>query len=203
MLTLYHSPLSRSARVRWLLEELGLEHRVVTMDMRGGDGQKPEYLAKNPVGTFPTIEDDGTVMFESGAIVEWLIEQHAPGKLAPAPGASDRARYLQWLHWGEATLLPPLSDLAQHSFIRPEAERIPAMVPDAVRRLKVRLAALEKELAGRDHLLGPRFSGADVMVGYGLQLAKLLGQLGPDLPRCAVYLERLSARPAFQKAFAG
>jgi glutathione S-transferase len=203
MITLYHAPLSRSARIRWLLDELGLEHRVVTMNLRGGDGQKPEYLAKNPLGTFPTIEIDGVVMFESGAIVEWLIERHAAGRLAPAPGAPDRARYLQWLHWGEATLLPPLSDLAQHSFVRPEAERIPAVVPDAVRRLRPRLGALEKELTGRDYLLGAAFSGADVMVGYGLQLAKLLGQLGPDFPRCAAYLERLSARPAFQKAFAG
>jgi glutathione S-transferase len=200
VITLYHSALSRSCRVRWLLEELGLEYRLVTLDMKDGSLKTAEYLAKNPLGKVPTIETGGVTMFESCAILEWLSEREG-GKLAVAAGTPARPAFLQWLHWGEGSLLPPLADLAQHSFVRPAEERIPAVVPDAVRRLRAALAALEPALAGKEHLAGA-FSIADISVGYGLQLAKLLGQLdAQQFPNVAVYHERLAKRPAFQKAF--
>jgi glutathione S-transferase len=202
MITLYHAPLSRSCRVRWLLEELGLEHRIVALDIRDGSLKTPEYRAVNPLGKVPTIQTDGVTMFESGAIIEWLGERDAAGRLSVAPGTPGRPAYLQWLHWGEATLLPPLADLAQHAVVRPPEERIPAVVPDAVRRLRDVLGALDRELAGKEYLVGGSFSAADVSVGYGLQLARLLGQLNAqDFPQVAAYLERLAKRPAFQKAF--
>jgi glutathione S-transferase len=202
MITLYHAPLSRSCRVRWLLEELGLAYRLVTLDMKDGSMKTPEYLARNPLGKVPTIETAGVTMFESGAILEWLTEQDAGRRLTVAPGAASRPAFLQWLHWGEGSLLPPLADLAQHSFVRPAEERIPALVPDAVKRVRAALAALEPALAGKEYLAGGAFSAADISVGYGLQLAKLLGQLDAQaFPNTAAYLERLSKRPAFQKAF--
>ena len=202
MITLYHSPLSRSCRVRWLLEELGLEYRLVTLDMKDGSMKTPEYLAKNPLGKVPTIETDGVTLFESGAILEWLTEQDAARRLTVAPGAASRPAFLQWLHWGEGSLLPPLADLAQHSFVRPAEDRIPAVVPDAVRRVRAALAALEPALAGKEFLAGNAFSAADISVGYGLQLAKLLGPLkAEEFPNVAAYHERLAKRPAFQKAF--
>ena len=201
MITLYHAPMSRSCRVRWLLEELGLPYRVVALNMQGGDLKKPEYLAKNPLGTVPTIEDDGTTLFESGAIIEYLIERYGKGRLAPAPGSPDRPAYLQWLHWAEATALPPLSDIAQHTFLRPESERIAAIVPDARARSARVFTALDAALAGREYLVGGSFSGADVMMGYSVHLGKLLGALPPACKNASGYLEHLSARPAFHRAF--
>lgn len=203
MITLYHSPASRSARVRWLLEELGQGYRLETLSFSDGSMQSPAYLAKNPLGKVPTLEDDGVVIFESGAIVEYLLERYGKGRLAPAPGSPERPAFLQWLHWSEATCMPPIGEIAQHSFMRPEAERIPAVVVDARKRLARLLDVVEKELASRDTLLPSGFSAADVMLGYALQLAKMLGQLPADRPRTTAYLARLAARPAFQKAFSG
>jgi glutathione S-transferase len=99
--------------------------------------------------------------------------------------------------------MPPLGEIVQHAFLRPEAERIPAVVGDARRRLARVLGVVEKELGARDHLLPSGFSAADIMLGYALQLAKLLGELPADRPRAVAYLDRLAARPAFQKAFSG
>ena len=202
MLTLYHSPSSRSARVRWLLEELGIAYRLETLSFADGSLQSPAYLAKNPLGKVPTLEEDGVVIYESGAIVEYLLERHGRGRLAPAPGSPERPAFLQWLHWSEATCMYPIGEIAQHAFMRPEAERIPALVDDAKKRLARILGVVEQELATRDTLLPSGFSAADIMLGYGLQIAKLIGQLPPELPRTNAYLARLAARPAFQKAFA-
>lgn len=203
MITIYHVPASRSVRVRWLLEELGVDYRLETLSLTDGSLKTPEYLAKNPLGKVPTLEDDGVAIFESGAIVEYLLERYGRGRMAPAPGSPERPTFLQWLHWAEASFMPPLGEIVQHSFLRPESERIPGVVADARRRLGRLLDALEKELTGRDTLLPSGFSAADVMQGYGIQLAKLLGQLPADRPRVGAYLERLAARPAFQKAFSG
>jgi glutathione S-transferase len=203
LITIYHAPASRSARVRWLLEELGVEYRLETLSFGDGSMQTPAYLAKNPLGKVPTVEDGVVVIYESGAIVEYLLERYGHGRLAPAPGSPERPAFLQWLHWSEATFLRPLGEIVQHSFLRPEAERIPAVVADARKQLGRLLDVVEKELAGRDHLLPSGFSAADIMQGYGLQLAKLIGQLPADRPRVAAYLDRLAARPAFQKAFSG
>jgi len=203
VITIYHVPASRSARVRWLLEELGVDYRLETLSLTDGSLKTPEYLAKNPLGKVPTLEDGDVAIFESGAIVQHLLERYGRGRLAPAPGSPERPAFLQWLHWSEASFMPPLGEIVQHSFLRPEAERIPGVVADARRRLGRLLDVLEQELAGRDHLLPSGFSAADVMQGYGIQLAKLLGQLPADRPRVGAYLERLAARPAFQKAFSG
>jgi len=201
MITLYHAPGSRSCRVRWLLEELGLAHRIERLGFGDGSLQSPAFLAKNPTGKVPALDDDGTLLFESGAICEYLVERHGKGRLAPAPGAPGRAAYLQWLHWGEASLTPALGDIAQHAFMRPEAERIPAVVEDARKRLRKNLELLEGALAKGDYLVGSELTAADVMVAYAVQLAKMLGQLPGDLPRVNAYLARCAARPAFQKAF--
>lgn len=201
MITLYHIRGSRSCRVRWLLEELGLEYKLEPLSFRDGSLQSPAYLAKNPLAKVPTIEDDGEVLFESGAIVEYLLERYGGGRLAPKPGDPQRGKFLQWLHWCEATLCPPLGEIAQNAFMKPENERIAAVVPDAQKRLGKVLRVLEEELEQKDFLLGGEFSAADIMAGYALHLAKLLGQLGEEYPRLHAYLERLGARPAFQTGF--
>jgi glutathione S-transferase len=201
MLRLYHAPLSRSCRIRWLLEELGLPYEIVPMQINPQSLQQPDYLAKNPNGRVPTLEDGDTVVWESGAICQYLLERYGEGRLEPDVGAPERAAFLQWLHWSEATALPPISDLVQHTMLRPEHERLAAVVPDAVARIGRCLDVVERALEGREWIAGDEFTAADVMLGYTLELARLLRQLG-DRPNTRAYLERLSKRPAFQKAFA-
>jgi glutathione S-transferase len=201
MIVVHHAPKARSVRVVWLLEELGVPYRLNTLTLSREALQSAEHRRVHPLGKVPAIEDGALTMFESGAIVEYLIERYGDGRLAPPPGTPERATYLQWFHFGEATCLPPLSDLVQHSFLRPEPERIPAMVPDAHARATAWLTVLDEALATRSHVAGEAFSGADVMVGYAVALAKLVGLLGPSHPHVTAYLTRLETRPAFRKAF--
>ena len=200
---LYHAPLSRSVRVRWLLEELGTDHEIVTLDFMGGDLQKPEFLARHPLGKVPVLEDGDLRLWESGAIVEYLCEKYDPeGRFAPRPGEAERGPYLQWVHFAEATAMNPIGDLVQHTMMRPENERIPAVAEDARRRIARWLEVLDEHLASRPYLLERGFTAADVMMGYTASSAKLTGQVGDRFPNVSAYLERLVARPAFQRATA-
>jgi glutathione S-transferase len=198
MIKLYHAPRTRSIRVLWLLEELDLPRELVTIEY-----QPPAtpFAQRTPSGKFPTLEDGETVMFESGAIVEYLLECYGQGRLGPRAGEPGRGVFLQWLHFAEATLLPPLIEILRHTLLKPEAERIPAVVADAKVRAAVTLGVLERALQDREYLLGADFSAADIMMGYGVQWAAAMGLLG-DTPNLRAYHERLSSRPALQKALA-
>ena len=202
MIVVHHAPKSRSVRVVWLLEELGVPYRVHPVGLSREALHSDEHLAVHPLGKVPAIQDGSLVMFESGAIVEYLLERYGAGRLAPPVGSPDRGPYLQWLHFGEATCLPPLSDLVQHTFLRPEAERIPAMVPDAHARSVLWLDLVDRTLAERPWMVGAEFTAADVMVGYAVALAKLLGLVGGAHANVEAYAARLEQRPAFQTAFA-
>ena len=202
MIKLYHASKTRSVRVLWLLEELGVPYELSLVPFTQEALKSPAFLRVNPCGSLPAIEDGDVAMFESGAIVEYVLERYGNGRLAPPVGSPARARYLQWLHFGEASLLPPLGDIAQHAMFRPEAERIPAMVADGRRRAAAKLDVLAHALADSAYLCGADFTAADVMVGYGVAIAALLGVVGDQHRHVRSYLARLEARPAFQKAFA-
>jgi glutathione S-transferase len=201
MIRLYHAPLSRSCRVRWMLEELGLAYEIVPMQVSAASLRTPEFLAVNPNGRLPAIVDGELRLWESGAIVQYLVETYGQGRFQPAPGSATRPAYLQWFHWAEATALPPLGDLVQHTVLRPEEKRIPAVVPDAVERIRTNMQVVDAALQGRSAIVGDAFSAADVMLGYTLQLTRLMRQLEGH-SHAAAYLEGLSKRPAFEKAFA-
>jgi len=202
VIKLYHASKTRSVRVLWLLEELGVRYELALIPFTQDALKSAAFLRVNPCGSLPAIEDGEVAMFESGAIVEYVLERYGNGRLAPPIGSPARARYLQWLHFGEASLLPPLGDIAQHAMFRPEAERIPAMVVDGRRRAVAKLDVLEQALAGSAYLCGEELTAADVMVGYGVAIAALLGVVGDQHPNLRAYLARLETRPAFQKAFA-
>lgn len=195
---LYHAPLTRSLRVRWLLEELGVPYELAQLDFMGGDLKKADYLAKHPLGKVPTLEIDGTTLWESGAMVEYLCEKY--GKLAPPPGSPKRAEFLQWVHFSEATAMPPLGQFFQNAFIKPEAQRIAAILPEAQESIGKWLTLLDAHLKGKKYLLGDEFTAADVMMGYTVNGTKFGGMLDARYPNVEAYLTRLSERPAFQKA---
>ena len=197
MLKLYHAQLTRSIRILWLLEELGIPYELATVAFKP---PRHSFEQNTPTGKFPALEDDGLVLCESGAILEYLIEKYGKGRLAPPVDSPDRGPYLQWVHFAEATAFPPLGDMARHTMFLPEAERIPQVAADGKVRAKNALDVLERALAGKEYLVGNQLSGADIMMGYFLMAARMLGVVGTEHPNISAYWERLAARPGFQKA---
>jgi len=197
MIKLYHAQLTRSIRILWLLEELGIPYELATVPFKP---PRHSFEQDTPTGKFPAIEDNGTVMFESGAILEYLIEKYGKGRLAPPVGSPDRGPYLQWVHFAEATAFPPIGDIARHTMFLPEAERIPQVAADGRVRAENALKVLERTLAGKQYLVGNELSGADIMMGYFLMAARMFGVVSSELPNITAYWERLAARPGFQKA---
>jgi glutathione S-transferase len=197
MIKLYHAQLTRSIRIIWLLEELGVPYELVTVPFKP---PRHSFEQDTPSGKFPVVEDDGRVLSESGAILEYLIEKYGKGRLAPAVGSPDRGPWLQWVHFAEATAFPPIADVARHTMFLPEAERVPQVADDGRARVRNALDVVERALAGREYLVGRELSGADVMMGYFLMAARMLGIVDAGYPNVAAYWERLAARPGFQKA---
>jgi glutathione S-transferase len=197
MIKLYHAPLTRSIRIYWLLEELGVPYELSTVKFTPG---KLPFAQATPYGKVPAIEDGGVIMIESGAILEYVLEKYGQGRLAPAPGTATRPAFLQWVYFSEATALPPVGDIVRHTIFKPEPERIPAVVEDARGRLGATLAVVEKALEGKLYLLGTDFSAADIMMGVTLHIARRLNSLEGSFKNLNAYLGRLESRPAFRKA---
>jgi glutathione S-transferase len=198
VIKVYHAPLSRSVRVVWLLEELGLPYELQSAPLEP-PGPKP-FAQKTPTGKVPTIEDDGTTMFESGAIVEYVLEKYGEGRLAPPVGSALRGPFLQWVHFADATAFTGLGNIAWHTRFKEDAERVADALADYARWAEASLDALERNLEGRNFLLGAEFTGADVAVGYSVLVAKALGLVGEQHPAVDAYLARLTERPALRRA---
>jgi glutathione S-transferase len=196
MITLWHARFSRSVRVLWLLEELELPYTLETVPTIAAT---VPFSQPTATGKVPTIADGALVMFESIAIMEYLLARYGGGRLAPDPATPEWGLFLQWLHYSEATAFPPLGYLARHSFALPEAERIPASA-DENRVLAAHVLALpERVLERSEYLLGAELTAADIAFGYTAAVAQALGLL-EKLPNLAAYLARLTPRPAFQRA---
>ncbi len=205
MLKIHHAQHARSLRVVWIAEELGVPYELKHTPFNPAALRADEFLSVSPFGALPAIEDGGVRMVESGAICQYLTEKYGKAPFKKTLADADYPAYLQWLHAGEATLTPPLSDIAQHSVVRPESKRIPALVPDAAERFKERLAVVDAALRGRDandYLIGRDMTAADVMVGYALHLASLFGLMADAPQNVSGYWKRLQQRPAYQKAVA-
>lgn len=201
MIRIFHVPRTRSIRVIWLCEELSLPYEIVPVDFSPAYRASPEWRQLNPVGKVPAMTDGDFAMFESGAMVEYLLERHGAGRLRPAPGTPASGVYLQWSWFAEATFARPLGDIAQHTVVRPPEQRIPAVVDDARVRARTCLDALEAAVPGGRHLVDDVFTGADVMMGYTLLLARRFDVLTRAAhPNANAYMDRLEARPAFAKA---
>lgn len=197
VITIYHAPMSRSVRVRWVLEELGLPHHVAAR--AHAELKEPEHIALHPLGKVPVLTDGDLVLLESGAIVQYLLESYGHGRLEPARGSPARPGFLQWIHFAEATLMPPLSLILQHTRIRRPEDRIAALVPDATQIAQDALGVVEAALEGREWLTG-ELSAADIMMGYSVWLANVLQLVTKEFPNVKAYLARCNARPAFRRS---
>jgi glutathione S-transferase len=192
MIKLHRSPMTRSLRIVWLLEELGLAYELDSVAFERPTG-KP-FAQKTPTGKVPTLEDDGVTPFESGAILEYILERYGKGQLAPAVGSPLRGPFLQWVHFAESTAFGGLGNIAWHTLTRQDADRVADAMSDYRSWATAALDVLERELAGREFVLGAGFSGADVMLGYTLLVARAFGVLSAGHPAANAYLDRLVAR---------
>ncbi|MDB5215917.1 MAG: Glutathione S-transferase [Myxococcaceae bacterium] len=195
---LYHSPRTRSSRVRWFLAELDVSCEVQTVDVFAGDGRKPGYQENvHPHGYVPALEDEGVVLIESSAICMYLADRYGKGRFAPEPGTIDRGKYYEWMVYVPATVDPCLETVMFHTMFLPEAKRIPALVDRAKKMWAAKIeprfkAALDKT----PFILGETFSAADVLAGGALAWAKMANVLGDDTV-IHRYLDGIMARPAF------
>jgi glutathione S-transferase len=185
-----------------MLEEIGAPYDLVRLNLQAGDQKKPEYLRVNPNGAVPALVDGEVTLFESAAICEYLADRFPDKRLAPPVGTPARGYYYQWIHFGMSTLEPPLITIFLHTVMKPEAERIPQLVPPARDQLRSSLAVLDQALMGRTFLVNDVLTTADVVVGSTLAWAQMLGLIDASTPATASYLGRLMGRPAFQRAMA-
>ncbi len=198
---IYYSPNTRAVRIVWLFKELGLPYQLETFGLGDKKMRAPEYLAVHPLGRVPAFDDDdGTRIFESGAIVQYVLAKHANGRLQPAVSSSDFAPYLQWLHYAEGMIMPPVNVIVVETLLLAPERRNQANVDRAVKLLGRMLDAVDARLAGREFLAG-EFSGADIMTGHATIVAARLGADISDKPNVRAYIERLKSRPALAAAW--
>jgi glutathione S-transferase len=196
-LTLYYMPKSRAVRVRWLLEELQLPYRLEYVDLFKGEGNSPQFRAIHPLGMLPALRIDDDMMFESGAICQWLADQDPEQALAPALDSALRRDYEQWMFFAVTTLEFPAWEMVYHGRILPQLapdKAVKQIIPFARERYRDALAMLNDTLNGRDYLVGSTFTAADIMVGY--TLTWLPDQLKP-FTALQAYTNKLLQRPAY------
>jgi glutathione S-transferase len=199
MIRLHHVPFSRSFRVLWLLEEMGLAFEIIPYSITDGSLRAPEFVAISPAARVPGLEIDGLSLFESGAIIEYLCETRPEHGFGRAPGDAERPRYLQLIHFAEtmASILEQLN--LNHLFLRDPSKASPTVIKINTRRLASTLGALEDMLREDGYLLAGGFSGADAMLGFNLFAAPYYVPLGA-FPKLQAYRARLAERPAYQTA---
>lgn len=198
MLKLHHAPNSRAGRIVWLLEELGLDYELNRMEFSPKALKSPEHRARHPLGRVPVLEDGAVMLYESGAIVEYLIARHSDGALKPAVESREFPEYLQWFHYCEGMVMPPVNTIVVQTLLLPPERRNEEVLGQAKRLLTKALAPVNDALEGREYLIGD-LSGADFMLGHASYMSRRLGCVGDDMPHLHRYIERLESRPAFQK----
>jgi glutathione S-transferase len=201
MITIYHLDTSRSERIVWLMEELGLEYKL-ELFQRNDNGSAPDALRKiHALGKAPVIRDGNTVLAESGAIVDYIVHRYAGDRLAVAPAAADYARYIYWFHFAEGSLMSLLILALVLSRV-PEADASPARTR-VLERMKQTLAFIDSELAQATYFAGATFTAADVMMTFPFTTMRhfLKYDLAP-YANILAYLQRIESRPAYQKAMA-
>ena len=199
MLKLHHAPNSRAGRILWLLEELKLPYEINSMKFHPSDLKSDIHREKHPLGRVPVLEDGDVIIYESGAIVEYILARHAPGKLKPEINNELFPLYLQWFHYCEGMVMPPMNTIVVHTIILPEDRRNIEILGQAKRLLEKSLIPVNKSLENKKYLIGD-FSAVDIMLGHSLYMANKFNCVNEKLENILGYLSRIEARPSFQKA---
>ena len=199
MLTLHFAPNSRAGRIVWLLEELELEYDINKMAFNPKDLKSDEHRARHPLGRVPVLDDGDVRIYESGAIVEYVIERHKNGGLKPEVSDPLYPEYLQWFHYCEGMVMPPVNTIVVQTLLLPPDRRDETVLGQAQRLLAKALEPVDESLAGRDYLIGG-FSAAAVMLGHACFMSNRLGCVSDEMANLKGYVERISERPAFKTA---
>lgn len=194
----YFAPQSRAVRTVWLLEEMGQPYELVRFTLGQKEMRGPDYTAINPNGRVPTVVDGDVTISESTAIAQYLAAKYAPA-LSPGPDAQNFAAYLQWLHYAEGMIMPPINNYVVETILLPPERRNEEIAARALKLLNRTLGAAEQHMKGREFLAGD-FTIADTITGHAVVMARRLGAAFADLPNLSAYADRLEARPAFQVA---
>ena len=197
---LYYAQNSRAVRIAWLLEELGLEYEIEKFTLGDRAMREDDYKSIHPMGRVPALEDGDVTLFESGAIVQYILALHAGGQMAPKPDSKEFPNYLQWLHYCEGMIMPPINTLVVETILLPPERRTELNVKRATKLLNQMLMAVEHHMQGRAYLAGD-FTAADIMTGHSVTVSRdMLKMDFSDKPNLDAYADRLLARPALQKA---
>jgi glutathione S-transferase len=212
MIIVHHLNNSRSQRVLWLLEELGLPYEIKHYQRdKKTMLAPPELRAVHPLGKSPVITDDGKTIAESGAIVEYLVDTYGQGRLKPPAGTGERLRYTYWLHFAEGSAMPPF--LIKLIFDTMESRKMPFFIKPVVKGIagKVRkgfldrqiasiLDYMESELGKREWFAGNEFTAADIQMSFPCEVATTRGGLDQKRPKLWGFVQRIHARPAYKRA---
>lgn len=212
MIVLHHLENSRSQRILWLLEELGVNYEVKRYQRDAKTGlAPPELLAVHPLGKSPVITDGDLTVAESGAIVEYLTGKYDKGRLLPAAGTPERMAYTYWLHYAEGTFMPfmvlslimgRIETAPMPFFIKPVAKGIVSKIRGGYldQNIKRNLDFMEAALAKSTWFAGNELTAADIQMSFALEAAEVRTNLKKDYPKLAGFLTRIRARPAYQAA---
>ncbi len=199
MIKIFHAPGSRSVRIIWLLEELGLDYELEVLK-RGEVNEA--FIEASPFSKLPTIIDGDIVMSESVAIVQYILQKYGDGRLEPDHDSNQYAEYLQWLNFGESVLIDPIVSILINKVFRPEEHRHEYSVQSAEKSFAKMIKTLNSIMEGRTYIMGDDFTAADIINGYTLRLADNLqllpGEHGTE--NVVNYFKSLTSRDAYQKA---
>ena len=199
MLKVHFAPNSRAGRIIWILEELNLPYEVNRMDFHPKDLKSDEHRSRHPLGRIPVLDDGDVRIYESGAIVEYILERHKNGNLKPEVSSEKYPEYLQWFHYCEGMVMPPINTIIVQTLLLPEDRRDENVLSQAKRLLSKSLEPVNQSLAEREYLIGD-FSAADIMLGHACFMSNRLGCVNEEMLNMKSYVENINKRPAFQIA---
>lgn len=199
MLKLHFAPNSRAGRIVWLLEELQLPYEINKMAFHPKDLKSDEHRTRHPLGRVPVLEDGDVSIYESGAIVDYVLERHKNGGLKPTVSDVRFPEYLQWFHYCEGMVMPAVNTIVVQTILLPEDRRDATVLGQAQRLLSKSLEPVNIALNGRDYLVGD-FSAADIMLGHACFMSNRLGCVPDEMTDLKAYVAKVAARPAFQTA---
>ena len=209
MLTVHHLNNSRSQRILWLLEELGVPYEIVRYQRQADMRAPKELRAIHPLGKSPVVTDNGNVIAESGAIIEYIVETFGHGRLIPLPKTPERLRYTYWLHYAEGSAMPPLvlkllfsvmpgrAPVLMRPLVRKVSQALTKMITP---QLEQHMALWEEELSRHEWFAGSEFTAADIQMSFPLEAALARAGLEQGHPKAMAFLKRIHARPAYQRA---
>ena len=196
---LYFAPNSRAVRIAWLLEELELSYTLEKYSVGDRALRTSEYYKLHPMGRVPVLEDGNVKIYESGAIVQYLLARHGDGKLQPQINDSTFPDYLQWLHYAEGSIMQQVNTIVVETILLPPEKKNDVNVARALKLLKIALLNVDNRLKDREYLTGV-FSGADIMTGHACYASRRLKVDISDMINLNQYIDRLLSRTAFKKA---